>query len=261
MRVDIDDDLLTIDQALTIRARQVPFAVALALTRTGQDGREDLRAEMRSRFDRPTPYTLNSPYLKPATRQDLTAVIGFKDGSGTEPSFLEPQVQGGERPLKRFERMLVRAGYMRAGERAVPGEGAKLDQYGNMSRGQLQRILSQLQAFHLAGASQNATGSQRSRAGRAGEVFFVSLGSGTSRSTSTNPRSAWKNDRKIQHLPRGIWVRRQFASGSSVKPVVLFVAHAYYARSLDLSAVAQRTVARFPVHFAAAFATALRTAR
>jgi hypothetical protein len=261
MQPSISHQLQDIDRALAIQASQVPFALALALTRTAQDGREELRDEMRASFHQPTPYTLNSPYLKPATKQDLTALIGFKDGFGTEPSFLEPQVHGGERPLKRFEQLMVRAGYMRRDERAVPGEGATLDQYGNMGRGQIQRILSQLHAFNLAGASQNATGSRRSRASRSAEAYFVSHGPGSTRYSSASPRSAWKNGLKEQHLPRGIWLRRQFASGTAIKPVILFVTHAIYARRLNLQAVAERTVAHFPAHFAAAWKTALRTAR
>ena len=35
---------------------------------------------------------------------------------------------------------------MRKNERAVPGAAAKLDAYGNMGRGQIVQILSQLQA-------------------------------------------------------------------------------------------------------------------
>jgi hypothetical protein len=262
MEITANHNFPEVDRAMKTYARQVPFAMARALTLTAGDVREAEKVEMRRVFDRPTPFTINGLFVKRATKAELTARVWFKNAFGTEPHFLEPQVHGGQRPLKRFEQMLVRAGYMRRGERAVPGEGAKLDQYGNIGRGELQRILSQVRAFNLAGASQNATSSRRSRAGRARQAFFVSDGRGSTKHSTTNRRSGWASGEKMQHLPRGIWSRTAFAWGTAVKPVMLFVSGATYARQFDFFGVANRTIkARFSTHFAKAHAEAVRTAR
>ncbi|SER86124.1 hypothetical protein SAMN04244573_04468, partial [Azotobacter beijerinckii] len=48
--------------------RQMPFATALALTRTAQLAKEAIEQDMRSVFDRPTRWTLNSLRLIPARK-------------------------------------------------------------------------------------------------------------------------------------------------------------------------------------------------
>ena len=155
---------------------------------------------MRRVFDRSTAWTLNSLYVKGATKQSLTARVWFKDYDDPR-HYLLPQVYGGSRPQKRLEVLLTRLGVMRADERAVPAAGARLDAYGNMGRGQVQQIISQLKGFYLAGASQNASNSKRSRAKRAAESYFASTGKGT------HPlgTGAWIRARHQQHLARGVW--------------------------------------------------------
>jgi hypothetical protein len=58
---------------------QLPFATAKALTLTGQIVKNSIRGSMQVGFDRPTPYTLNSVFLKPATKTDLVAVVNLKN--------------------------------------------------------------------------------------------------------------------------------------------------------------------------------------
>lgn len=262
MQIDVKDNLPQVLRAMSESPKQATFALAVSLTRTAQDVREAERAEMRDVFDRPTGYTLNGLYVKTATKADLTARVWFKNGYGTKPHYLEPQVHGGARPLKRFEELMVRAGYMRRNERAVPGEGVGLDAFGNISRGHVQKILSQLHAFYLAGASQNATKSRRSSAKRMQQAYFVSDGKGSTKYRSTATRSAWKNGGKEQHLPRGIWQRTHFGHGTAIKPVILFVPRATYEQRFDFFGVARRVVGeRLPAHFAREWPRAMATAR
>lgn len=258
MRLDVRTNFTGIDTALNVAQRQVPFALARALTLTGRDVVNAERNEMSSVFDRPTPYTLNAFFLRPATKDSLQAEVGRKDSAGHR-HYLPVQIQGGERPLKGFERMLVAQGLMRANERAVPALGAIMDSYGNMSRGQLVKILSQLRAFTAAGFDANATNSKRSRAKRAREAYFVSLGPGK----ASFGGHSWSKGRMLQHLPRGIWVRLAFgARETAVQPVLLFVPRVTYRARLRFDDVARETVQRvFPRHFDESFAAALRTAR
>lgn len=258
MKFDVRDNFPQVKRLLDEQQRQMPFAVALALTRTAQDVKKAEQAEMRSAFDRPTPFTLNSLFVKPATKQSLEARVWVKD-TERPTHYLLPQIAGGDRSLKRFEQLLVQRGVMRPEERAVPGGAAKLDAYGNISRGQIVKILSQLQAFNLAGSTANASGGKRSKAKRAREAYFVSTGPGT---RPTGKRS-WRNGRMQQTLPRGVWVRKPHnVLGSFVQPVLLFVSRAAYRTRFRFDEVAQSTIARvLPGHLDAAIERALATAR
>ena len=55
--------------------KQVRFAAAKALTQTAKKVQTRLIAEMGSQFDRPTPYTLRSTFVKPATKTELSAIV------------------------------------------------------------------------------------------------------------------------------------------------------------------------------------------
>jgi hypothetical protein len=251
----IQPDLL---RALKDAQSQLPFAVARALTATIKDVREAEVAEMRKVFQAPTPFTLRSLYLRPATKARLEASTWLKDTKG--PHYLVPQILGGGRPLKRFEQRLVMNGYMRQDQRAVPAAGAKLDAYGNMSKGQIVQILSQLRTAVVQGDFSNATNSKRSRAKRSAVAYFVSQGSNGRRAGFRGSRG--KGQMYEQHLPPGVWARHQFSWGSSVKPVLLFVRGTRYNKRFDFYTVAERTVERMlPLRVQASVDEALRTAR
>ena len=152
-----------------------PNVMAQAINDTTREVRDAQVAAIRASFDNPTAFTLRALRTTFATRSKLQAMVWLKDGT-SRAHYLIPQIEGGKRPLKRFEEILVQAGLMRKNERAVPGAGAKLDAYGNMGRGQIVQILSQLQAFNLAGSDANATGSKRSKAKRSKVEYFVAHG-------------------------------------------------------------------------------------
>jgi hypothetical protein len=256
MQISIRTNFPEVKAGFARAGNQMPFALARALTFTGRDVKEGEEKEILAVFDRPTTWTKRSVFLQPATKQKLQARVWLKDGSRPE-HYLLPQIEGGSRPLKRFEQRLIRAGHMGASERAVPGAGAQLDSYGNISRGQIVKILSQLQTAAVVGDFSNATNSKRSKAKRAKEQYFVA-GVG-----SRVGKGSWKNGNKSQHLAKGVWVRRSFgALGTAVKPVLLFVDRVNYKRRFKFFEVADRIVtSRFPAHFEASFQEAMRTAR
>lgn len=253
MKLTVKHNFVEVQKALGRLQKQLPFAMAAALTRTAHDVRDAERKEMARAFDRPTRYTLNSLYVKPATKAQLVARVWVKD-SDRAAHYLLPQIWGGSRPMKRFEELLRQRGIMGANERAVPGEGAKLDAYGNMSRGQIVQILSQLRTFNLAGFDANATNSKRSRAKRAKVKYFFAR-QGESRVGG----GAWKRGDKVQHLRSGVYAK---TARGGLTPVLIFVKGTGYRARLRFFEVGRKTVAdRFRSHFANAFRHATKTAR
>lgn len=267
MQLSIKTNFPQVLAAMKEAQKQVPFAVARALTKTAQDVKEAERKGM-AVFDRPTPFTLNSLFIRAATKQTLEAEVWLKgDGSrdgGATRHYLGPQVNGGARPLKLFERRLVKTGYMNANERAVPAAGVQLDSYGNVSKGQLIKILSQLKTATTLGDFSNASGSRRSRSKRVKEAYFFA-GGRSSMVIVGGDRMAMQTASagRTSHLAKGIWVRRSFGSfGTAIKPVLLFVQGATYKRRFNFFDIANKTVnAKFAGHFEQSFKQALATAR
>lgn len=269
VQVRLSHNIPEVRRLLEESPEQVRFATAMALTKTAKDAERANVQEMRRVFDRPVPYTLRAQRVVPATKDRLEAAVmvkGYQDDyRGVPPdNFLYPQVHGGARRMKAFERALQRVGVLPVGWHAVPAAGARLDAHGNMSAGQINQILAWFQAFGEQGYSANlrAAGFKRVRQGNAkrgvrGLEYFASRGRGTSFG-----RGSWRSGLKDQHLPRGIYARVAFGFGTALKPVLIFVRQARYQPRWDFEGVAQRTVdQRIEPNFASALATALRTAR
>lgn len=205
MQLTHSTNLSQVQAALTKTEReQIPFATALALTKTAQKVKAGEISVMKRNLDRPTQFTLNSLFVKPATKATQQARVWFKDFApkGTPAAdYLQPQVQGGQRKLKRHEKALIARGLMKSTQYAVPAAGAKLDQYGNMKRTQYVQLLSQLKAFGEQGYTANATGSKRSTRKRRNGAYFVATIDGE----------------------QGVWQQVSSAFGDGVKPVLLFV--------------------------------------
>ena len=229
--------------------KQLPFALALALTRTAEMVKLEESKEMQRVFRSPTPYTLDALYLKRATKTRLEAEVWVKDASakGTPATkYLLPEVYGGARNVKRFEALMRARGYMSANEYVVPAEGAQLDAFGNLNRGQLQKILSQLQASFDPLQRETATSRKRKARRRTrGGRYFIGGAPG-----------------RGQHLARGVWERLTTGFGSGVRPVLLFVRQPRYVPRFKFFEVAQRVVNdQLPYQAKLAVEYALRTAR
>lgn len=126
-------------------------AVAIGINWCGWDVRDHLKATMQKEFDRPTPWTLNSMYLKRATADDFDARIKIKDfvPKGIAPvDYLKPQLEGGYRRDKRTELHLRRSGRLQAGMSLVPGHDAKLNKYGNVPKHLFTKALSDIGVQH-----------------------------------------------------------------------------------------------------------------
>lgn len=240
MKVDIQITGIKelISKMSDLEKSQVPFAMAKALTKTAQDVQAAEVKVLQSSLDRPTPYTLKSLYVKPATKKDLSAMVYFKDKSSAgkgnpAANYIQPQVQGGKRNLKRFESALRRIGVLPNGMYVAPGSDCPLDAYGNIPASFIVQILSYMRAFGEQGYKANITDKRKAALAkgskrRQGFEYFVSYGKGT-----------WSGR---QHLPPGIWKRVGFAQGSAIKPMMMFVKEPSYSKRFPFYETAQKVI-------------------
>jgi hypothetical protein len=247
LKVTIVPDLKGMEATMRhIEREQMPFATALALTRTAKFVEQKIREEMPRAFDRPTAFTLNSLRTKTATKRELWAEVKVKDESvkATPPiRWLSPQIYGGTRGPKRFEQRLRAAGVLGASEYVVPASGAKIDSNGNMNKGQMVAILSDL-AAHWDAASNSTKASRAKRASRrkrGGIYFYLRTARGK--------------------LKRGIYERIGTGFGSAVRPVLIITGAQRYRKRLRFFEIAEKvSKMRFPLEFNLAMRQAVRTA-
>lgn len=237
-----------------IEKRQIPFALSQGINKTANRVKEAEIKEMKDVFDRPTPYTLSSIFVKPSNKRSLTAVVGLKDTAAKAIpviKFLTPQIIGGVRRLKRYEVALRSAGVLPSNYFTVPGKAAKMDAFGNMSRGQIVQILSYFEAFPESGFRSNATEKTRERLRKntKKKIHGISY-------FSVQPGDQ-------SYLEPGIWMRvhhqgRAFA----VRPVLIFVERTLYDPIFDFAFVAKRVNEKyFGEEFSKALEYAMKTAK
>lgn len=247
--------------------KQVKHATVVALNRAAFSGMMAVKKEIGQVFNGPTPWIRNSVRYTKATKSArlvggvsiggasvMTATIDFdawgnKQGV-TAAHILNAEIYGGKRRNKRHEVALQKAGILPAGMGIVPGDAAVLDQYGNMSAGQIVQIMSWFQAFGEQGYRSNMRdGGKRlardnKKTGAKGFAYFA----------------LQKPHGKL--LP-GVYQRFDFGKlGSAVKPVMIFVRMPSYKRRLDFYGIAARVAqAEFDKEYPIALAEAMRTAR
>lgn len=226
-----------------LEKRQLPYATALALTRTAQFTQQGVQKAMPKLLDRPTDYTVTSVRIITARKTDnpIRALVYLQDEApkGTPAvRYLYPEVEGGERNETRFERALRFAGRLPAGMSAVPGSGAPKDQHGNVRNGIPTRVLSQLKAS--TDPYQNETERSKKRAGASRQRYFVGRPGGG-------------------RLPLGIYERMS----QGVRPIYVFVQRRpAYRKRLPFYELLQGIFnAKYPEFFKAAFEEAVRTAK
>lgn len=220
--------------------RRFRSAVATGLTRTAVEAKAAAEKRMLADLQRPTPYTQRSLYVIAATAEQgkagisnigkpgnpysgrlvrsayLAAEVGVKDEAATTNNgtpatkYLLPQVEGGPRHTKRFELALQAKGAMPKGWLAVPAAGARIDAFGNVSRGQVQQILAQIGTELLAGSKRTPASDKAKLAGqrRAGGQFFAVLPG------------------RRGNLKPGIYQRE--LTGRNITPVFVYVRSATY---------------------------------
>lgn len=135
-------------------ARQLPFALSMALNNTVYGATQAVKKEIKDVFDRPTPVVQRGVRYTKADKRNLAVTIYLARGDNGDidvESILRPHIEGGRRLVKASERRLRRFGFMGPDQWIVPGPGAPLDRYGNISAANMSRILGQVQAYQEAG--------------------------------------------------------------------------------------------------------------
>ena len=110
--------------------KQIPYAIALALTRTAAEAKLEVDKKLPEIFDRPTPFTMRAIGYKGATKQNLTSQVFVRD---IQAKYLKLQVTGGTRTPR--NRALV-----------LPTD-FPTDNYGNLPRGAVKRLLARSDVF------------------------------------------------------------------------------------------------------------------
>lgn len=245
-QIKVKADFSAVRALVEGHARQLPFATALALTRTAWSVAGSETVEVGKVFDRPKPQTMKSFRVDKATKENLTAVVSIRSREQGLPAdeYLTPNIGGGKRAMKRSEIMLRAAGILPPGMQTAPGAGAQLDAFGNMSRGQIAQILSYFKTYGvttLNSPRMNMTAAKAARLKRTKSYFVVAV-----------------DGRKTKLAP-GIWLRD---SSGAIKPILMFIKPPSYGKRFNFTQVAEKQVQEsFNTEFDRAFADAVRTAR
>lgn len=212
-----------------LEREQLPFITSLAVNRTATLVREDEKAQIPRSFNAPVGLTRNSVFLsKPAhKRGPFERDVYLRDElpKGTPPvKYLAHGVRGGSRPKKPYERALIASGFMSETEFAVPGAGVKLNASGNIPKGTIVKILTQIKASR-DDAGIGLGNRKGGRTKRKGERYFHSRGPDGGRQT----------------LARGVYMQK---GEFRVTPILKFVGSARYEPRFPFTAIAKRSYAR-----------------
>lgn len=145
-------------QLTDLHARQLPFAISKALNVSGKQVKKHIVDEMPKIFHKPVEFTLGSLGFWPGNKANPAVTVGFREwASKGVPAvkYLQATTYGGARRPKKYEVALRRKGILGPNQFTVP-DTAFRDQYGNIKRGDIVKMLSSLQAFTEAGYKANA---------------------------------------------------------------------------------------------------------
>jgi hypothetical protein len=119
-----------------IGKRQVPFALSQALNDTATAAGVAVTAAINADLDRPTRFTQNAVYVRRGSKSRLAAEMGLKP---IQAEYLRFVIHGGER---------------RPRGRAIPVPfGLRTNQYGNMPKSAIARLLGRADTFVASSAN------------------------------------------------------------------------------------------------------------
>jgi hypothetical protein len=242
-RISVKADISQITRKLSaLEKEQVPYATAVALTRTAKFTQAALVKQMSSDFNEPTSYTLNALRIEPATKTKLHALILAKDKVSTgnpASAYLAPEVFGGLRRVKAFENSFIRAGLMPATYYAIPTRAAPLDSHGNVPLSVISRIISQARGSAYKGGGRKIRGAST-------KYEYFSVG--------TN---------EVGPLKPGIYRQLSSGKGANVQPIFIFTTKrpAYRRRFRFYETATQVAGERFPIELNISMRQAIATAK
>lgn len=169
--------------------KEIPYAISVAINKTLYPVSQAEKSEIKSVFDRPTAFIVRGVGYQKSTKSNLTAKVFLREQA--QP-VLESHVESGQRTVKEYEGILKRYGILPPGKYTVIASGAKLDQYGNITRAERTKIMDAVPGLAATG-----------RSGK----YFLSTKSG-----------------RTSHLTAGVWEK----IGIRIVPIFVFVSNATY---------------------------------
>ncbi|WP_028451870.1 hypothetical protein [Chitinilyticum aquatile] len=222
-------------------ARKAQRCTAIALTKTAQHAQREVVSDLGRVLDRPTPFTQRATVVKAAKYDRPNRMVASVQWKDWQAKYMQHMVAGNpaQRAPKRFELALQAAGVMPRGWYAVPARGLGLDGYGNVGRGFIMKIISQIGSELLDGYYNRSRDAKKLAVNkRRNGSFFVKL-----------PGNR-------EGLPPGIYQRIGGGLGQKTRMVLAYVQHAGYRPRFDLDQRGQQAVDRhFATEFQKAFAT------
>ena len=240
MNISIKSDIDKLKKDLTtLQKKQIPAATQWALNGTAKKVKAAEQREIKRVFNSPTRFTVNSLWIKWARKSKLEALVKLKDEAykgNPAAKYLQSEIEGGARRHKGFEKLLIAKGQMPRNMYAIPSRTIKKNQYGNVSNGVIQKILSGLSSQR--DVYQNARkGSSRSKT--LGKYFAGIVGS-----------------------THGIWDVARLHKGQPALLFLFVTGAPNYRKRFDFQRVAQKTIKTvFTREFDKSLKKALATAR
>ena len=220
VRVDTSELQALVKQLEGLNARGISFANQRATNNVAFKVRAEWMRKAGEVLDRPRPFTRNAMLVRKASRSNPVATVFVRDeaSGGIAPAvYLQQQVLGGQRRMKRSDRALQAAGLLPPGFVALPGAGITLDSNGNIRASQIKRILAAVRANQSsAGGSKPAQQKQR----RGVAVFALAEQHGK--------------------LRPGVYERR----GRDIKPLLVFLRAGRYQPRFDIFEYARDVLQR-----------------
>ena len=221
--------------------RRLRAVAATALTRTAKAVAGDWQKQINAKIDRPMAPTQKAVRIEPANANTLSAKVALKDagGVGLAPGqYLAQHEYGGGRLVKKFEQALIASGAMPHGYITVPGRGAALNGYGNVSRATIIAVIAQLGKDFSPGYQRTISKSAVKRAAtqaKRGKRYLVMPVGHPTVSAGIYERDAGRMLRAVFLFKQVVRYSRKLTLQASAKDVVPAIAAAEFERALAAS--------------------------
>lgn len=254
--IKVDDRM--VKQMLEDMPRQTGRALEVVIDQTAMLVKERVVGEMKSVFDKPTAWTLNSLKVTRTKGHNMTAIIGFKEPDRMQQHYLTSEVLGGNRRAKGLEVALGAKFGGDVGELS-PALGAKLNAYGNVTGPSIQKIIATLNKG-AGSSSREYVYLPNGSGGRPPGIYQrIKAGKGLGRkATKTLPFGMWQAGRKRGRFGRTgnfAVADARAIMGRGLKGIMLKGPNTNYKARLPFYDIGQKVVdSEFPALFAAEFA-------
>lgn len=221
IKIKVDSELEKLKQELeAIGSKDFNFIARRALNTTAERTLKHLQNEIPKYIDRPVPFTIRSLFVRGAKKSGpLEASIewrSFAKGSFGSGRALAPNIEGGDRRQKGFEKALSAFRYLPSGWHAIPTKEVKKDAFGNVPGKYYTQLLSYLSADRSGTQNRPSSptnGRQRKRQAKRVSKFFVVL---YGQVVGSPPQSG------VRRLSDGIYERVTTGFGQAYRQIFFF---------------------------------------